>query len=186
MKQILIVIAATGIIACNNAEKTPTEETKAVSSTKASGIVNTSGYSPTYSSSFEIGDVKNAEAVLALWKDYDGGNLEPSKVHFADSVTFYTADGSVISGAKDSAVANVQHYRDMFSTVKSTVHAIFPIKSIDKDEDWVGIWGTEVSTDKKGKTDSVYLQETWRFNKEGKINLLYQHSRVAKPQKMSK
>ena len=34
-----------------------------------------------------MGDVKNAEAVLAFWKDWDNGNLEPSKEHFADSVT---------------------------------------------------------------------------------------------------
>ena len=66
------------------------------------------------------------------------------------------------------------------------MHAIFPVKSTDKNEDWVCIWGTEVNTDKKGKTDSVHLQETWRFNKDGKIDLLYQHSRVAKPQKAAK
>jgi hypothetical protein len=183
MKQILIVVAVAGIIACNTAEKTPPEETKAVSATKASGISNSSGYTATYSSSFEMGDVKNAEAILALWKDYDGGNLAPSKTHFADSVAFYTADGSVIAGPRDSAVANIQHYRDMFSSVKSTVHAIFPIKSTDKGEEWVGIWGTEVNTNKKGKTDSVHLQETWRFNKDGKIDLFYQFARVAKPQK---
>jgi hypothetical protein len=183
MKQIFIIAFTICIIACNNAEKTTPEETKAVSETKAAGISNFSGYTPTYSSSFEIGDVKNAEAILALWKDYDNGNLDPSKGHFADSVTFHTADGSIIAGPRDSAVANVQHYRDMFSAVKSTVHAITPLKS-DKGEEWVGIWGTEVNTDKKGKTDSIHLQETWRFNKDGKIDVFYQYGRVAKPGKM--
>ena len=186
MKQILTIALAVCIIACNNAEKTPAGETKSDSTARATGISNTSGYTPTYSSSFEMGDAKNAETVLALWKDWDNGNLEPSKMLFADSVSFYTADGSVIAGPRDSAVANAQNYRNTFSSVKSTMHAIFPVKSTDKNEDWVCIWGTEVNTDKKGKTDSVHLQETWRFNKDGKIDLLYQHSRVAKPQKAAK
>lgn len=186
MKQILTIALAVCIVACNNAEKTPTGETKEATSTKAVGISNTSGYTPTYSSSFEMGDAKNAEAVLALWKDWDNGDLQPSKMNFADTVSIYTADGSVIAGPRDSTVANAQNYRNMFSSVKSTMHAIFPIKSADKNEEWVCIWGTEVNTDKKGKIDSVHLQETWRFNKNGKIDLLYQHSRVAKPQKATK
>ena len=186
MKQIFIIAVAICIIACNNAEKTTPEETKAVTTTKATGISNTSGYTPTYSSSFEMGDVKNAEAVLALWKDWDNGDLQPSKMLFADSVTFHIADGNDITGPRDSTVANAQNYRNMFSSVKSTVHAVFPVKSTDKNEDWVCIWGTEVSTSKKGKTDSVHLQETWRFDKDGKIDLVFQHSRVAKAQTASK
>lgn len=181
----IIVVVACIIIACNNA-KNPPEETKAVNSTKAIGISNTSGYTPTYSSSFEMGDVKNAETVLALWKDWDNGNLEPSKMNFADSMSFYTSDGSVIAGPKDSALAGAQSFRDMFSSVKTTLHAIFPIKTADKNEDWVCAWGTEVYTDKTGKTDSTHIQETWRFNKNGKIDLLYQYSRMAKPKKASK
>jgi len=51
-------------------------------------ITNMSGYEATYSRSFEMGDAKNAEAVLAIWKDWDNGNLNPSKGLFADSVTF--------------------------------------------------------------------------------------------------
>lgn len=184
MKQIFIAVLAACIFACNTAEKTPPGETKAVPATKAE--INLAGYSPTYSVSFEMGDSKHAEAVLALWKDWDSGNLEPSKMLFADSVRFYTYDGSLITGPRDSAVAGAQNYRNMFSAIKSTVHAIFPIKSTDKNEDWVCIWGTEVNTDKKGKIDSVHLQETWRFNKDGKIDLLYQHSRVAKAMQASK
>lgn len=179
MKQILIAVLSLCIYACNTAEKTPPGETQAVTTSKAV-INNMAGYSPTYSASFEMGDSKHAEAVLTLWKDWDNGNLEPSKMLFADSVRFYTNDGSLITGPRDSAVAGAQNYRNMFSAVKSTLHAIFPIKSTDKNEDWVCIWGTEVNTDKKGKIDSVHLQETWRFNKDGKIDLLYQYSRVAK------
>ena len=100
---------------------------------------------------------------------------------FADSVTFLTGDGSVISGPLDSAFGAMKSYREMFTTIKSTVTAILPVKSTDKNENWVSIWGNEINTDKKGKTDSVALQESWRFNKDGKIDLFIQHMRVLKP-----
>lgn len=135
------------------------------------------GYTANYSTSFEIGDPKNAEAVLAVYKDWDNGSLEPSKNLFADSVSFFAIDGNLIAGQRNSFVAEVQNFCDMFSAIKSTVHGIFPVKSTDKNENWVCVWATEVNTNKKGKTDSVQLQETWRFNKDGKIDLLYQYVR---------
>lgn len=186
MKQIFAIAIAICIIACNNAEKTTPEETKAVNETRPASISNMSGYTPSYSASFEPGDAKNAEAILSLWKAWDEGDLGPTKQLFADSVTFYFSDGSEMKGPKDSTTASAQAYRNTFSTVKSTMHAIFPTKSTDKNQEWVCIWGTEVRTDKKGKTDSVHLQETWRFNSAGKVDLLYQYSQVAKPQAASK
>ena len=90
------------------------------------------------------------------------------------------ADGNRMVGTRDSALAGAKQYRGMYSTVKSTVHAITPLRSTDKNEDWVCIWGTEVHT-MNGKTDSVQLQETWRFNKDGKVSLLYQYAAAMKP-----
>lgn len=138
-------------------------------------------YTATYSSKFEMGDAKHAEAVLKLWKAFDDGNFKDTKRFFADTMRFYGRDGSVMEGPIDSVNAQVQAWREMYSSVKSTVHAVMPVKSTDKNEHWVTIWGTEVSTDKQGKTDSVALQETWRFNKEGKINLMYQFGRALVP-----
>ena len=57
------------------------------------------------------------------------------------------------------------------------------VKSTDKDENWALIWGKEIDTDKKGKIDSFYLQETWRFNKAGKANLFFQYKQAAAPPK---
>jgi hypothetical protein len=122
-----------------------------------------------------MGDPKLAETVLGLWRAWEGGDLGPTKVHFADSAIFYGADGSIVGGSNlDSTHNTMQQYRNMYSSVQTEVHAIMPVKSKDKDENWVLIWGKEIHTDKTGKTDSMYLQETWRFNKDGKVNLLYQ------------
>jgi len=183
MKKVFIASVVVLIYACNSAEKSPAEtETNPVVPVQAV-ISNMSGYEAAYSKSFEMGEAKNAEVVLALWKDWDNGNLQTSKALFADSVSILTSDGSVIAGVRDSVMASMQGYRDNFSAIKSSVDAIFPIKSSDKNEQWVCIWGRETNTDKKGKTDSVFLQETWRFNNNGKIDLLLQQARVLKPAK---
>ncbi len=39
------------------------------------------------------------------------------------------------------------------------------------------------NTDKKGKVDSSYLQETWRFNKDGKANFMFNTGGQAAPPK---
>ncbi len=180
MQKFLVAIVMLACISCNSDKKAEgegkeTEKKETVSATP----MNMSGYTPSYSASFEMGDPKKAEMVLALWKDFDNGDLSVSKNNFADSLFIYTSDGTAITGPRDSVVASVQGWRNMFSSVKSTVHAVMPVKSTDKNENWVLVWGTEVHTDKKsGKTDSVQLQETWRF-KGDKIDLLYQYMRPA-------
>ena len=183
MKKVFIYSVVVLLYACNSAEKSAAETDMHPVVPVQAVISNMSGYEATYSKSFEMGDPKNAEAVLALWKDWDNGNLGTSKAFFADSVSILTSDGSVIAGPRDSVMANMQGYRDNFSSIKSQVTAVFPIKSSDKNEHWVCIWGKETNTDKKGKTDSMFLQETWRFNNNGKIDLLLQQARVLKPAK---
>ena len=164
------------LYACNSDKKSETTEVTSNDSTKMDYA-----YKATYSSDFEMGNPKYAEAVLKLWKDWDNGDLSPSKDMFADSVEIYPRDGSRMVGPRDSIVAGAQQFRNSFTKVESVVHAFFPVRAKDKDEDWLCIWGTEYSTDKAGKIDSVNLQEIWRFNKQGKINLMAQHGQATKP-----
>jgi hypothetical protein len=65
----------------------------------------------------------------------------------------------------------------------STVDAIMAVKSTDRNENWALIWGKEIDTDKKGKVDSFYLQETWRFDSSGKANFMLQYRQAAAPAK---
>jgi hypothetical protein len=176
MQKIFIVALAIALFSCNSEEKK-----EAAKSATSPEVSSTLPYAATYSSKFEMGDAKNAEAILAAWKSWDDGNLQTSRKLFADSMHFYLRDGSVMTGRTDSTLAGAQMYRSMFTSVKSTVHAYMPLKSTDKNENWVCIWGTEVTTDKQGKIDSIGLQETWRFNKDGKIDLLYQFGRGLVP-----
>jgi hypothetical protein len=104
-------------------------------------------------------------------------DLSQSRSHFADTVAFFMADGTSMSGATDSLIKNMQGYRSSFKGMETSVDAIFATKSTDKDENWVTVWGVEMPTDMKGKKDTVSLQETWRFNKAGKVDLMFQATR---------
>ena len=176
MQKTLVVVLSLLLFSCNSEDK---KESETKTTAKETG--SPSPYTATYSSKFEMGDNKNAEAILSAWKSWDEGNLQTSRKVFADTMHFYLRDGSEMHGPTDSTLAGAQAFRSTFTAVKSTVHAYMPLKSTDKNENWVCIWGTEVSTDKQGKVDSVGLQETWRFNKDGKIDLLYQFGRSLLP-----
>jgi hypothetical protein len=57
--------------------------------------------------------------------------------------------------SRDSSVAAAQAYRNNYSAVVSEVTAIMAVKSTDKNERWVLLWGMEKDTPKKGKPDSA-------------------------------
>lgn len=182
MRNILILAAVAFFAACNSSQPAPTE-TAAPAKDSTVREIN-SPYPVSYSSKFAIGDPKNAESILTLWKDYENGNiLSGHKELFADSIELYLSDGTIIRGRRDSVIAIVQQHRNMASAVVDRVDAVTALRSTDKNENWVLIWGMEKTTAKNGKVDSVNLQETWRLNNDGKVNLLYQYVQAAAPPK---
>jgi len=187
MKKILIVTSMAFFAACNNStDKAKVESMK--SDTTASTATTTmpdinSPYAVTYSSKFEIGDPKNAETVLNLWKDWDNGNLMNSKNAFADTVSFHFSDGSMMHASRDSALAMAQKDRDGYASSVSTVDVVMSAKSTDKGDNWALIWGEERLTDKKGRKDSSALHEAWRLNKDGKVDVVYQFRAKLTPPK---
>lgn len=142
-----------------------------------------SPYPVMYSSSFEIDGPKNAESVLALWKAYDNGDLSAAKDLIADTMEVHLASGLVKRTTRDSIIAMIQGARNALTAAVDEVDAVMAVKSKDKDEHWALIWGMEKDTHKDGKVDSVYLQETWRFNAGGKADLLYQYNAKPAPAK---
>lgn len=177
MKKIWVLALVAVLAACNSKE--PAKDDSAKSGADSTGQVINSPYPVMYSSSFAMGDPRNAETALALWKDWDAGNLSASRDKFADSIELYLSDGSMMRGSSDSIIASVQKFRTSLGTVVSRVDAVMAVKSTDKNENWALVWGMEKSTDGKGKVDSSNLQETWRFNKAGKADLLYQFKQAA-------
>lgn len=128
-------------------------------------------YVATYSSHFEMGNPAFAKTVLDLWKGYDENNWEVFSGVFADTAMAVLADGTTIKG-KEDLLKFVKDYRSRFSSVKSTVTAWLAVRSVDRKEDLVSIWGREEDTHPDGKVTTVVLNEVWRFNKEGKVDMV--------------
>lgn len=181
MKRILLFASLAFFTACNSNEPAKTDAMKSGMDSTMQAI--NSPYAIGYSSKFVMDDPKNAESLLTLWKDWDNGDLSVHKDLFADSMSMTFADGSMMHASRDSALAAAQKMRNNLASAVSSVDAIMAVKSTDKNENWAIIWGKEVDTDKKGKVDSTYLQETWRFNKDGKTDLMFQYKQAIHPPK---
>lgn len=184
MKKLLTLAALVILAACNS--NSPASTTDAAASKPDSVSMPKAIQSPydiSYSSKFVMDDPKNAESLLAIWKSYDNGNLSATKDLFADTVDAQWGDGSTMHASRDSTLAAVQAVRSSFKSAVDRVSAIMAVKSTDRNEHWALIWGTEIDTHKNGKVDSIDLQETWRFNQDGKANLVFQYKRPAGPMK---
>lgn len=185
MRKICLFTTIAFLTACNsstNADKSKTETEKLTDSSTAKTENVTYPYTPDYSSDFEIGDPKNAQTLLQLYKDFDNNTLDNSKSAFADNDTMYFANGGMFAGSRDTLIAIAKKMRGQMGTVVDSVHAWVALKSKDKKDEWVLIWSKEISTDAKGKKTARELQETWRFDKNGKVNLVYQYEQ--QPPKM--
>ena len=181
MKKILAIAAITMIAACNSNKDEGVVKSMHTGTDSASQANVTYPYDISYSSKFEMADPKYGQTILQLWKDWDNGDLSAHKDMFADSMEMHFSDGSMMHSLRDSVMAAGQNERNRFSSTVSSVNAVTSLRSTDKNENWALVWGKEVDTDKNGKVDSFYLQETWRFNKDGKIDLLYQFKAAAMP-----
>ncbi|MBV4359677.1 hypothetical protein [Pinibacter aurantiacus] len=177
MRKTSFFVAITFLVACNSGtDKSKMETPKnADSTTMPKQQSLTYPYTADYSSDFEIGDAKNAQTLLQLYRDFDNNTLENSKNSFAENDTMIFASGNMFVGTRDSLIALATKSRGQMGSVVDSVHAWVPLKSKDRNEDWVLIWSREISTDAKGKKTVRELQETWRFDKNGKINLMYQY-----------
>ncbi|HEV2479438.1 MAG TPA: hypothetical protein VGS79_07230 [Puia sp.] len=177
MRKPLFAAAMALLAACNSNPGAPATDSTKVKATDSSAAMMRPIQSPypiLYSSSFAMDDPKNAETILALWKAYDAGNLSSVKDLLADTVDVYLAGGMHMRSSRDSTISGIQGFRNTMSAVTDQVNAVMAVKSTDKNEHWVLVWGMEKDTHKNGKVDSVQLQETWRFDGNGKANLLYQ------------
>jgi hypothetical protein len=172
MKRVLFVLTvATMFAACNDAKK---EEAIPAEAPKEAVKL---AYTPAYSASFEIGNPAYAAMIVqGSWKDWEMNTMDNMKSWVADTIVAFMADNVMAKGA-DSLMARWKRGRGFYKTVIDTVHAVIPVYSTDRKENWVLVWAKEINTDIKGKTDTSELQETWRINKDGKADMLLQFDR---------
>ena len=175
MKKFLFLCSLAAFAACNSGSDTKADSMSSKDSTATAADTIAYQYPTDYSSKFEMGDPKNVTTIFELYKDWDNNNLDNSKNRFADSVSLMFGSGDMMAGSRDSIIARSKSFRNGLGTVSTQVHAVVPLRSTDKKEDWVLVWFKEYRTDAKGKKDSTEFQETWRLNKDGQADLLYQY-----------
>jgi len=172
------LIMSVSVISLSQAQENTKKKAKSAASTADNSAMP---YTATYSSKFVMGDPAHSKLIMELWKDYDDNAFDRHADMFADTAMIFLSDGQVIKG-RDNMMAGVKQYRGSIASVKSDVHAIMSLKSVDRNENWVAIWGTENDTWKDGKTSSVELHEIWRLNKDGKVDVIRQFTRKTAPE----
>lgn len=132
-------------------------------------------YKANYSSNFVLADPSYSDKILVLWKDFEENALDRHLDWFADSVTMTVAEGATMKG-KDQCLAGAKGARGAMKDYKASVDAWVSLKSTDRGQNVVCIWGNEDFTDQDGKHVNRRVQEVWGFNKDGKIDFMLQYS----------
>lgn len=185
MRKISLFVAIAILTACNSG--THQSNTEAVTSSGSGPEKQESltyPFTASYSSDFDIGSTKNVQTLLEVYQNWDNNVLDKALSSFAENDTIFFADGRMFAGSRDSLFAVAKKMREPLGMLVDSIHAWVPLRSKDKKEDWVVVWTRQISTDAQGKSTATELQETWRFDKNGKINLMYQYAQ--QPPKMPK
>jgi hypothetical protein len=178
-KMLLVLTGAALFTACNNETKSTSG---AGADSTAAALSVTLPYTPDYSSSFTIGKPEYSAMILqGSWKDWENNTMDNMKSWVADTIVAFHSDNSMVKGL-DSLEARWKRGRAGYTSVIDSVHAVMSIYSTDKNENWVLDWAKEINTDTKGKIDTIELMETWRINKDGKADRLYQYDRHTRKQ----
>src|SRR5262245_54819043 len=133
MKKIFVAFFAIVLVACNNEKTADTATTTTTAEAKPMVPANMHGFKANYSASFVMDSAANTETVLSLWNDWKTGDLSKCRPQFADSVSFFMADGNSMSGPSDAILKGMQDYRSSFKGMEVSVDAVFAVKSTDKD-----------------------------------------------------
>jgi hypothetical protein len=131
-------------------------------------------YTAGYSSKFALADKSYSDKILSLWKDYETNMLDQHLDLFSDTVSMMLANGSVVKGKAEN-LKGVKEFRSSIKDYKVTVGAWLSVKSLDKGDNIVLVWGDESFTDKDGKKVQQRVHEVWVFNKAGKISFMMQY-----------
>ena len=189
MKRLLIILLASLalplFLTAQDKVKTKTKDAEGkVTKMKDKGNMDMKGdmmdypYKPEYSSKFQLGNPAHGKLILDMWKDWDDNQLDRHADAISDTIVMQTSGGELIKG-KDAFLSTGKQQRNSITTAKSGVEVWLPLKSVDRNENWVAIWGHEDDTDKDGKVTSQMIHEIWRINKDGKIDFYRQYT--AKP-----
>ncbi len=174
MKQVL-VIAFTVFFALGCNDKSGTTDTKTTDTTTSSLPMEKMDYAYTLEQPYQDwqpGDQKHAANVMKSLKAYENGDIDACVAAFGDSVEL-RFDGYRDKLSNDSLKKMFAKSRGEISALKVKMSDWESVISKDKKDEWVTLWYKEITTDKKGKTDSLSIVDDLKIV-NGKITLLDQ------------
>lgn len=136
-------------ISCTN----PTEKTaeKTIPSDTSKPVY---AYTIKKPDNWDIGSSKNTAVALNALKAFENNKLDESLSYFADTV-FWKADFMEGKYPKDSLKAFFTGAWRGIVSMKIDMHDFESVISKDKKDEYVTIWYVQITTDKKGKVDSI-------------------------------
>jgi len=154
MKRLSIVLVAASVLfACNNDKKA--EETSGKTEEKKESSPVTYAYAAGYSSDFSMGDATHGKIVLDLFKMWEENKVDDMKTLLADSVSIEFPDGNKFAdNTADSMINFAKQFRNQIKSIRVEFDGWMPVKSNDKNDNYVLTWSREYTTDMKGKADS--------------------------------
>jgi hypothetical protein len=167
------------LFSCHN------ETTTIQNKTASSAMRSTPVYPFTAKSSlnWRPGDENNAALVLDCLKKYVNGDIKGCTDYFADTAEFIS-DRFYLRGGRDSLRLIIADMRGASDKVSKNFDTWLIRYYPDQDETKVTLWYTEIMTDHKGKTDSIYYTDDVTI-KNGKI-LVYDEKQRQFPDAIAK
>ncbi|MEP7141778.1 MAG: hypothetical protein ABI707_02850 [Ferruginibacter sp.] len=185
MKQILVIaLLVFFAFGCNDSSSKT--EKKATDSTSTTAAASTEKPDYPYSlthpyGDWQPGDQAHAVNVMKSLKAYETGDISACVTAFGDSVELMF-DGYRDKISNDSLKKMFTTSRNALSAMKIDMGDWESVISKDKKQEYVTLWYKEITTDKKGKTDSLSIVDDLKIM-NGKIVELdqkIQHFPVAK------
>jgi hypothetical protein len=171
MNKLIVLLAISAFaLSCSSNTTTAPETKDTVAAAVPEKTVNFL-YPSHYPSDWKIGDPQNIVKVQELYKIMlSDSNYEAMLPYLADTVHNVLFDNRKINLSAQDFVNTVKDFRSGFKTLDEDFRSYVSLRSESQDLDMVMLWIKEKGVRKNGKVDSSGYQETWRFNKDGKID----------------
>ena len=115
-----------------------------------------------YSGSFEVNNNDHLAIVEGFLDALVSRNFEAASGYLADSVYFVFPDGNLMNTVKDSVIAMASQYFGK-NDISIAYTAGVPVRSTDKNQDWVLLWTDETIVNPEGKKTEVSYHDVYRI-----------------------
>lgn len=158
MRKLLFIGCLAAMASCNNASTTETNKDSSSTSTAETPAKKPMPEMPYKLSkgykNWQPGDQQHALTVMNALKAWENGDIAKSMESFADSIEInFDHWGGKFS--KDSLAKQFAAYRGNLASATIKMEDWESVIAEDKSLEFVTLWYKQITTDKKGKTDSV-------------------------------